>query len=413
MNWPSAAVDWRIFMAADVTQPGLKRRLGFGLLTLYGVGVMVGAGIYVLVGAVAGQAGVWAPLAFVLAAIIAAPTGLSYAELTGRIPEAAGEAAYLRVATGQPLAAAAVGLAIEVVGVVSAAVVLQGGVGYLRAVVDLPEAALIIAIGSALGVAALIGVLESLVLAAVLTVVEIIGLLVVIGVGATGPVAVQPEMAFSFGLVGIAAGSILAFFAFLGFEDMVNMVEETRNPARTVPRAIFAALAVTTVLYVLVCWAAVRTVPIDQLSQSRQPLALVFEMATGRSAGFLALIAVAAALNGVLAQIVMSARVLFGLGRFLRPLGIFHHAHPRFGTPVLATVLATAVTVTLALTAPLLALAELTSAVLLLVFISINASLVILKRSGPPPAGVFVAPGWVPWAGVAGSGVALAWALAS
>ena len=400
-------------MAADTTQPGLKRRLGFGLLTLYGGGVMVGAGIYVLVGAVAGQAGVWAPLAFVLAAIIAAPTGLSYAELTGRIPEAAGEAAYLRAATGQPLAAAAVGLAIEVVGVVSAAVVLQGGVGYLRSIVDLPVALLIVTIGIALGTAALIGVFESLMLAAVLTVIEVVGLLVVIGVGATGPVAIQPEAASGLGLIGIAAGSILAFFAFLGFEDMVNMVEETREPARTVPRAIFAALAATTVLYVLVSWAAVRVVPVDQLSESRQPLALVFETATGRSAAFLSLIAVAAALNGVLAQIVMSARVLYGLGRFLRPLRVFHHAHPRFGTPVLATVLATTVTVTLALTAPLLALAELTSAVLLLVFIAINGALIAMKRKGPPPVGVFVAPGWVPWAGAAGSGIALIWAVAS
>ena len=193
-------------MAVDTIRPGLKRRLGFGLLTLYGVGVMVGAGIYVLVGAVAGQAGVWAPLAFLLAAIIAAPTAFSYAELTGRIPEAAGEAAYLRVATGRPLAAAVVGLAIVVVGVVSAAVVLQGGVGYLRAIVDLPEALLIVTIGAALGIVALIGVVESLLLAAILTVIEIVGLLIVIGVGATGPAAVQPEVVLDFSLVGVAAG---------------------------------------------------------------------------------------------------------------------------------------------------------------------------------------------------------------
>ncbi|MEE8455010.1 MAG: APC family permease [Limibaculum sp.] len=398
-------------MAVDTIRPGLKRRLGFGLLTLYGVGVMVGAGIYVLVGAVAGQAGVWAPLSFLLAAIIAAPTAFSYAELSGRIPEAAGEAAYLRVATGRPLAAAVVGLAIVVVGVVSAAVVLQGGVGYLRAIVDLPEALLIVTIGAALGIVALIGVVESLMLAAILTVIEIIGLLIVIGVGAAGPAAVQPEVVLDFSLVGVAAGGILAFFAFLGFEDMVNMVEETREPERTVPRAILAALAVTTLLYLLVSWAAVRAVPIDQLAASRRPLALVFETATGRSAGFLSLIAVAAALNGVLAQFVMSARVLYGLGRFLRPLEVFHHAHPRFGTPVLATVLATTVTVILALTAPLLTLAELTSAVLLMVFVAVNGALIVLKRGGPPPKGAFVAAGWLPWAGAVGSGAALIWTI--
>jgi amino acid transporter len=400
-------------MAADAIRPGLKRRLGFSLLTLYGVGVMVGAGIYVLVGAVAGQAGIWAPLAFLLAAVIAAPTGFSYAELSGRIPEAAGEAAYLRTATGQPMAAAAAGLGIEVVGVVSAAVVLQGGVGYLRAIVDLPEAMLIVGIGTALGAAALVGVLESLLLAAILTITEIAGLLIVIGAGATGPVAVQPDVAAGFAVVGIAAGGILAFFAFLGFEDLVNMVEETRNPSRTVPRAIFTALVVTAVLYSLVSWAAIRAVPVDQLSASTRPLALVFETATGRGSGFLSVIAVAAALNGVLAQIVMSARVLYGLGRFLKPLQIFHRAHPRFGTPVLATVFATTVTITLALTAPLLALAELTSAVLLLVFVAVNGSLIALKRRGPPPEGAFVTLSWVPWAGILGSSAALIWTIFS
>ncbi len=121
------------------------------------------------------------------------------------------------------------------------------------------------------------------------------------------------------------------------------------------------------------------------------------------------MIAVAAALNGVLAQFVMSARVLYGLGRFLRPLEVFHHVHPRFGTPVLATVLATTVTVILALTAPLLTLAELTSAVLLMVFVAVNGALIVLKRGGPPPEGVFRAPGWLPWAGAAGSGAALIW----
>jgi len=400
-------------MTADATDPGLKRRVGFGLLTLYGVGVMVGAGIYVLVGAVAGQAGVWAPLSFMLAAVIAAPTAFSYAELSGRIPEAAGEAAYIRAATGRSLAAATVGLAITVVGVVSAAVVLQGGVGYLRSVIDLPAPLLILTIGAALGAIALAGVLESLLMAAILTVIEVVGLAVVIWVGATGPVAVQPEVLSGFTLVGLGAGGILAFFAFLGFEDMVNMVEETREPARTVPRAIFAALAVTTLLYALVSWAAVRSVPVDLLAQSQRPLALVFETATGRNAGFLSLIAVAAALNGILAQIVMSARVLYGLGRFFPPLAVFHHAHPRLGTPVLATVLATLATLFLALTAPLLALAELTSTVLLLVFIAINGALIVLKRGGPPPEGGFVAPGWLPWAGVAGSGAAFIWAVVS
>ena len=396
-------------MAKPVRQSELKRSLGLGLLTLYGVGVMVGAGIYVLVGAVAGYAGIWAPLSFVVAALIAAPSALAFAELTGRIPEAAGEAAYLRAATSLPLAGAVTGLAVVTVGVVSAAVVLQGGAGYLRTLVDVPEAVLILTIGLALGAAAIIGVVESLALAALLTTIEVIGLAVVGWAGVTGTPAVQPEVATRLDLVGVSTGAVLAFFAFLGFEDMVNMVEETRDPSRTVPRAIFIALSVTAMLYLLVCWAAVRVVPVDQLAASRQPLTLAYETATGRSAGFLAVIAAVAAMNGVLAQIVMSARVLFGLGRFLAPLGVFHRAHGRFGTPVLATVLATGITLMLALTADLVALAELTSAVLLLIFVAINGALIKLKKTGAVPAGTFICPAWLPWFGVIGSGVAFVW----
>lgn len=399
--------------ATGTPATGLRRRLGFWLLTLYGVGVMVGAGIYVLVGEVAGRAGVWAPAAFLLAALVALPTALAYAELSGRIPEAAGEAAYIRTATGWLWPAALVGLALEVTGVVSAAVVLQGGVGYLRTILALDERLLIVAAGAVLGFAALIGVLESLLLAAVLTLIEVSGLLIVSAAGLAAPAIEQAPAAAGFAPLGIAAAGLLAFFAFLGFEDMVNMVEETRDHARLMPRAILAALFITTALYALVAWAALRAAPAAELAASRQPLVLVFERATGHGAAFLALIAVAAALNGILAQIVMSARVLYGLGRFVPPLRIFHHAHPRFRTPVLATVLATAATVLLALTAPLVGLAETSALLLLAVFVSVNVALLILKRRGPPPPGCFTAPRWVPLAGIALSALGLAWGVAT
>ena len=388
---------------------GLKRQLGFWLLTIYGIGVMVGAGIYVLIGQVAGETGTWAPLAFVLAGVIAAPTAISYAELATRIPESAGEAAYVRAATGSGSMAALAGSAVAIVGVVSAAAVLQGGIGYLRALVDLPVPALVIGIGVVLGCAAILGVIESLVLAAILTIVEVVGLLVVVFAGATGPEVELPATAIP--ISGLAAASLLAFFAFIGFEDMVNMAEETKNPERTMPRAIISALAVTTLLYVLVSWAAVRTVEGSELAASEGPLALVFERATGKGAGFLVIIAVAAALNGVLAQIVMAARVLYGLGRFSPPFKVFHHAHPRFRTPALATALVVALVILLALTAPLVALAEVTSIVLLVVFCIVNLALIILKSGETQPA--FSVPMAVPVTGFILSAGALIWGVAA
>ncbi len=405
------------------TAPHLKRRLGFGLLTFYGVGVMVGAGIYVLVGQVAGAAGEWAPLAFLVAGLVALPTAVSYAELSSRIPESAGEAAYLWRATGSQALAILVGLAVAAVGVISAAAVLQGGVGYLTGVLDLPAPWLMAGIGVLLGIAAVLGVLESLSLAAIFTAVEAGGLIVVAAAGFSADPVALPEAAGAGGIAvaGLAAASFLAFFAFIGFEDMVNMAEETRRPERTMPRAILAAVAITTALYILVSFAAVRAVPPADLAASQRPLALVYERATGHGSGFLALIAVAAAMNGVLAQIVMSARVLYGLGRRSPLFMPFHKAHPRFGTPVLATVLATGLVILLALVAPLVGLAETTSTVLLGVFLAMNLALIALKRRELAlialkrrelaPEGTFRVPMAVPVAGAALAAGALIWGL--
>lgn len=377
----------------------LKRRIGLGLLTAYGVGVMVGAGIYVLVGAVAGQAGIWAPLAFLGAGLIAAPSALSYAELSTRLPEAAGEAAYVQNGLNSRLLALIVGLAIVAAGTISAAAVLRGGVGYLTAITAIPPAWAILAVGGALVAVAVLGALESLAVAAVFTAIELTGLVLVIWAGGTA--APSPDwMSGGGGLVwsGVAAGAVLAFFAFIGFEDIVNMAEEVRHPTYTLPRAILLSLVITSLIYGAVSWAAVRAVPLAALEGSEQPLALVWQARTGGSAAFLSAIAVAAAMNGVLAQIVMAARVLFGLGKDGGPLGRFHHAHKRFGTPVLATLLVGALVILGALVLPVATLAETTSTILLAVFVLVNAALIGLKRRAPQAS--FRVPMAVPVAGL-------------
>jgi len=238
--------------------PGLRKRLGLGLLTAYGVGVMVGAGIYVLVGAAAGHAGIWAPAAFLVAALVALPTALSFAELSARIPEASGDSAYIEAGLNRHGLAVLVGAVNIVAGVIAAAAVLRGGVGYLVSVVPVPPEAAMVALAVGLTAIAVVGVVESLAFAALLTVVEVVGLLIVAWVGfAAEPVAAwgappAPDWR------GVAAAALLAFFAFLGFDDLVNMAEEAHTPARDMPRAILLALAITAVLYALVALAAVR-----------------------------------------------------------------------------------------------------------------------------------------------------------
>lgn len=375
----------------------LKRRIGLPLLVTYGVGVMVGAGIYVLVGAVAGQAGIWAPLSFAIAGLVAAPTALSYAELSARIPEAAGESAYVEEGLGLHGLAVLIGLAIVAAGTISSAAVLRGGTGYLLGLIDWPFAWVIVALGLILTLIAIAGVLESLAFAGLLTLVEVVGLGLVIWAG----FSVESHVDWSatppaWAGVGIAAS--LAFFAFIGFEDIVNMAEEVRDPARTLPRAIILSLAITTGLYMLVSVAAIRAVPPDMLAATERPLALVWEAGTGRAAAFLSIIAVLAALNGALAQIVMAARVLFGLGKRSPALAVFHRAHGRLGTPVLATVLVGVAMVGAALVLPVADLAEMTSLILLAVFVVVNMSLIRLKARVPQAP--FRVPVWVPWAGL-------------
>lgn len=210
---------------------GLKRRLGLGLLTLYAIGVMIGAGIYVLIGAVAGEAGSYTPLAFILAGVIAASTAVSYAELTSRLPQSAGEAANVSEATGSHILGAILGFGVAMIGVISAAAVLQGGVGYLMALIDAPRTVLIVAGGFTLAAIAIWGAVESLVFAAVMTVIEVVGLVIVIGAGVS--VEAVPFTPPAGDLApALAAGALLAFFAFVGFEDMVNMAEKTKEPEK-------------------------------------------------------------------------------------------------------------------------------------------------------------------------------------
>lgn len=384
----------------------LKRRLGPGLLTAYGVGVIVGAGIYVLIGAVVGHAGPWAPLAFLLAGLVALPSALTFAEFSTRMPEAAGAAAFVGTGFGARKLGVAVGLAMVVAAVISGAAVLRGGAGYLASLVPVQEAWLIVALGAALVLIAVAGVIESMAFAAALTAIEVAGLLLVAWAGlSAAPVAAWQAPAEA-DWVGIGAAVSLCFFAFIGFDNIANMAEETREPARVLPRAILAALAVTATLYVLVAWAAVRAVEQADMSTSAQPLTLLWERATGRGGAFLSAIAVAAAANGVLAQVVMAARVLYGLGRRSAWLSRMHRAHPRLGTPVEATLLVGATLIAAALAAPVEALAEATSAVLLVVFALVNLALIRLKARQPDAA--FRVPVLVPVTGLATALMALA-----
>ena len=396
-----------------MSDQGLKRSLSLPLITLYGLGTTVGAGIYALLGKVAAQAGLLAPFSFVLAAVLAGFTACSFAELSARIPKSAGEAIYVREGFSAPRLAVVVGLLVALSGIVSAAAIANGAVGYFHEFIAVPREILIPLIVLILGALAAWGISESVVMAGVFTVVEVLGLVVVVWAaheywGNFPDWAGQIGPSFSAGgAFGIVAGAYLAFYAFLGFEDMVNVAEEVKDVQRNLPAAIFLTLGITTAIYFVVAVTAVLALPLDVLAASGAPLADIFEHGTGWSPAVISIIAIFAVMNGALIQIIMAARVLYGLGNERHLPGWFAHVHPRTRTPLISTALATAVVIALALWFPITVLAEATSVIILVVFTLVNLALVMLKRRDPLPSGVRVYPVIIPVIGFLVSGAAI------
>jgi amino acid transporter len=380
----------------------LRRVLSLPVITFYGMGTIIGAGIYVLVGEIAGAAGMRAPLAFALAGVIAAFTALSYAELSSRYPVSAGEAVYLQQGFGRRWLSMGVGLLLAVAGMVSSATLANGFVGYLHVFVPAPDWVAVIGLVLVLGTLACWGIRESAIVATVTTLVEIGGLVLILSVAAPNFAHLPqrlPEMlptADAAAWSGVLLGAFLAFYAFLGFEDMVNVAEEVHDPARNMPRAILIAAAVATVLYILVATAAVLTQPPERLALSEAPLASIYVEATGRSPWMISVVGLFAVVNGALIQIIMGARILYGMAREGWLPRALAYVHPRTQTPLATTAVMTAAVLALALWFPLVTLAKVTSFILLSVFALVNLALVRIKLRGPAPAGVRTFPVWVP-----------------
>jgi len=385
----------------------LRRKLGLPLLVLYGTGITIGAGIYVLIGAVAGHAGAYAPWAFVLSAVVMSLTVGSYAELSTRIPVSAGEAAYVKAAFNSRPFSIATGLLTIVIGVISASTVTIGSAGYIKQFTDMPQWLVVIAVVAALGGVAAWGILESVLLASLFTLIEVGGLLAIVVAAFYGnvPIAsalVQPLPLDASTLSGIGFASLLAFFAFIGFEDLANVVEEAKVPHRDIPRAMVLTLLISTILYVAIAAIAVNAVSIERLSSSSAPLSLVFREVAGINPVTISMVAIVATLNTILAQITMAARVVYGMARHGDLPRIAGRVHARTATPLVATGLIALLVIALAVSVPFERLAESTSLATLVVFALVNLSLLRLRHRRLRSSGPHVrVPLWVPAAGLA------------
>jgi amino acid transporter len=375
--------------AAPAQGTALRRAISGKLLFLFIVGDTLGAGIYALVGEMAAEAGglIWLPL--LVALVLALLTAASYAELVTKYPRAGGAAVFARRAYRNDLVSFVVGFCMLAAGLVSVAGLALAFSGeYLTSFLDVPAVPAALVFLAAIAALNLRGIRECLGANTVMTVVELTGLLIVIALGAlvvTGGggdpgrvLELPPGVSATTAVLGAA---LLAFYSFVGFETSANVAEETVDPSRTYPRALFGALLTTGVVYVLVGLAVAAAVPTEQLVNSSGPLLEVVRVAdVGLPGWVFSLIALIAVANGALLTSIMSSRLTYGMATEGLLPSVFARVLPGRRTPWVAIVVTTAVSMALALTGSLEALANTVVLLLLVVFLSTNAAVLVLRR---------------------------------
>ncbi len=382
---------------ADATE--LKRVFGLPSLIIYGVGDILGAGIYAVIGKIAGLAGtlVWA--AFLTAMVVAALTALSYAELGGRFPQSGGVACFVHRAFRTDWLSVLVGWLMFCTCLVSIATLSKAFSGYLNAFTPaIPAWLIILALFAVLSFVNFRGMQESSALNIFCTTLEVSGLLIVILVttlfligGSAAPenVAATPVPSGpASGWTAVVQGAALAFYAFVGFEDIVNVSEEVKNPERNVPKAILLALAIAGSVYVLVSWLAVQVLSPTDLAASNAPLLDVVRQAQPNfPAVIFTIIALFAVLNTALLNFITASRLLFGMSREGLLPAWLGKLHPQRQTPYRTLIVILPIAIFLALSGTLQFLAGTTATLILAMFCLVNLSLLMIKRREPRATG--------------------------
>jgi basic amino acid/polyamine antiporter, APA family len=388
-------------------EPSLRRAISRRMLLFFILGDILGAGIYALVGEVAGEVGgaVWT--AFVTALALALLTAVAYAELVTKYPHAGGAALFVnRAFKSRPLTFV-VAFAVMASGVTSAATLARAFAGdYLHAFADIPTtpAALVfIAIVAAVNFR---GIVESMKANIVLTLIELSGLAIIVGIGAWALGHGNAELGRNFDFkegespaLAVLAGTTLAFYALIGFEDSANVAEETKNPRRAFPFALFTGLLISGCIYVLVTVTASMVVPTHELANSDAPLLEVVSRASDIPTRAFSAIALLAIANGALINMIMASRLLYGMAEERVMPQVFGRVHARRRTPWVAILFATAVAMLLVSIGQLDDLATVTVMLLLIVFALVNVSLLVLRRD-TVAHDHFVAPTFAPVLGV-------------
>lgn len=369
--------------------------MGLFHLTMYGVGLILGAGIYVLIGEAAGFAGNALWISFILGSIVALFAGLSFAELSSIFPKVAAEYVFVKNAFKNNFFAFIIGWLTAITAMITAATVALGFGGYLAQFVNLPITISALLLIGVLSLVNFIGIKESSWANIVFTIIEAAGLILIIVIGFT---FVSPEQVNYFespsGFSGIIIAFVLSFFAFIGFEAMSNVAEEVRNPKKTIPRAIFLSVVISSLIYVLLTFAVFRVINWEDLSSSAAPLAEVVKIGLGEQGQILLTgIALFAITNTVLITLIAGSRIMFGMARDKSFPNLLTRIHPKTKTPWVAIITIMIIALGFSLIGDIVIVANIAVFAVVITFAAVILSLIILRYTQPNIERGFKIPG--------------------
>lgn len=372
----------------------LRRHLGLFQTTMYGVGLILGAGIYALIGSATGEAGnsVW--ISFIFAAVASVFTGLSYAELSSMYPKAAAEYSYAKNAFKNNFVAFLVGWLTLFVAIISASTIALGFGGYFAGLFGAPVLISAILAIVILSFVNFIGIRESSSTNVIFTIIEAagLGLIIWIGFALFGNSQVDYFDA-PHGLKGIFSAFTLVFFAYIGFGNIANIAEEVRNPKKVLPRAIILSISITAIIYILVSISVIRVLDWQELGSSIAPLADVVKKALGPQAQIiLSLIALFATTNTVLIMLLSGSRILYGVARDKSLPAIFGIIHQGRKTPWVAVIIIGSLAVAFIFAGDISTIANISVFSIIMVFIVVNISLIWLRLKEPQAERPFKVP---------------------
>ncbi|MHA1754346.1 MAG: APC family permease [Candidatus Odinarchaeia archaeon] len=390
----------------------LKRKVTLFGVTVYGIGNILGAGIYALIGEVVGLTGNLSWFSFIIAALIGGVTGLSYAELSAMYPKSAAEFVYVEKAFKNRLLSFILGWIIIFSGLLSAATVSLSFGGYLSDILGLPQSFSIIFIAVLLiiilSIVNFIGIKESTWVNIVFTLIEASGLILIIFIGLPYLGSVNYlELPLTASLSSIFSSVALIFFAYIGFEDIANIAEEVKDPERNLPRAIIYSIIITTVIYCLVSITVVSIIPYSEIAASPAPLNTVASAALGPTGGLLmSLIALFSTANTVLIILIVTSRMMYGMARDKALPEALSQISPKHHTPHISILVTLILAILFVFLGDITIVANATVIGVLITFLLVNLSVIMLRKKNPDyyrPFKIKPSIGWVPLTSLIGA----------